>query len=218
MRSEPDHPVSLLMDRSLLAHPEEVAIHIAECLDPQKAHQFRQTHGRTMTLLAGIASTTAPWNHRTVAGDLLSPSFTIFRRPFLPRIRKRPICLRVEEIQKPEVVQAGTLEALYPGTADLLIVPGLAKLVDFCSISFPITAFPGSATIVSTVLVASNRTDRLRWFAGCWLRTRCRPGRRMPSNRRQDSKQTRTNGRGTFKTRFGLSLKRVLRLAAYWRP
>ena len=182
IRSEPDSPRALLVERTTLADPQDVAIQIAECLDPAKAQRFRQTRSGTAGLQAGLPGTGALSGGRTITDVPPSPSFLELRKQFPPGIWKRPICLMVDEIQNLERGEAGTLEALHLGTADLPIVPvlaglgnardvlaqcGISRLSDDCVHSLGCLE-PGQSTeavrqMLDTYRVDAKEADAERW-------------------------------------------------------
>ena len=124
----PDSPTALLVDRTALVNPQEVAIQIVECLDPARARTLRQNRSRTVSLQAGVPDAAVAPCGETVADAPIPPSFSELRKRLPPRIWNRPICLMVDEIQNLAVEEARTLEALHLGTAGLPIVPVLAGL------------------------------------------------------------------------------------------
>ncbi len=121
---------TLLLDRVTLANPPALAAEIAECLDAGKARQWRQTHGRAVTVQAGAPGMASAGSSETVATAPAAPSFAELRRVFPPQDWKWPLCLMVDEIQNLERDEAATLEALHLGTAGLPIVPVLAGLAN----------------------------------------------------------------------------------------
>ena len=126
----PPLPKTLLLERGALANPPGVAAQIAECLNAERARQWRQTHSRAVSMQAGAPGMASASSSETVATAPSSPSFAELRRIFPPHDWKWPICLMVDEIQNLEREESATLEALHLGTAGLPVVPVLAGLAN----------------------------------------------------------------------------------------
>ena len=126
----PSLPKTLLLNRGALANPPGVAAQIAECLDAEKARQWRQTRSRTVTVQAGAPGMASAGSSETVATAPSLPSFAELRGIFPPQDWKWPICLMVDEIQNLEREESAALEALHLGTAGLPVVPVLAGLAN----------------------------------------------------------------------------------------